>query len=115
MRRLYCRADHFDLPNYKDYVRAFGWAEIACRLVCKMNIWQNKEERLFVRIYTNQKWLAINSYEIISHKIPDGRKPPPRQLLKDEWVPEVLRDLYVQHVADWIEDESPLLGSDHYT
>ena len=103
MRLVYGRGASFPITKSDEHVRLFGWAKSACHLACDLDVWLGQDQRLFVRIYSNRKCHEPYSYELVGHAFPEGWIPAPRKLLGDEWVPEVLRDLYAEHVEEWID------------
>jgi hypothetical protein len=101
MRRIYGRGDYYPIPNDKEWVRLFGWAEIRFRLKCGMDIWLRKDGRMFVRLYSSRKCHGTFSFELIGPRVPSELK---RGVLLDaSWVPQILRDSYDEWIGGCLD------------
>lgn len=70
-------------------------------LICNLDIWQNKDERLFVRFFANSRWLDTQSYELTGcwHVT----KPVKGKGLDDSWVPLIVRTAYIGWMETCVE------------
>jgi hypothetical protein len=83
MRLIYGRGDHFG------------------KLSCGLDMLLRKDGCLFVLFYSPGKRVTYRSYELVGLKLPP--LPERGELLRDDCVPEVLRDLYEAWAVECIE------------
>jgi len=81
-------------PNYsaQGMHLIYGRGDNFHRLSCGLNMFLRKDGRVFFRFYSPTKRVTYRSYELLGLKLPP--LPEPGRLLKDDCVPEILRDLY---------------------
>ena len=79
MHRVYGRGDHFQL-----------------RL--KLDIWVDRDGRLWMRLWSRSRPSDTVSYELIGMQLPLHAAKKGGKLLDDEWVPQIVRDTY----QDWV-------------
>lgn len=88
MRCVYGRGDHFGRPH-----------------TYHMDIFLDRQGRLFMRWWARSKYIAWRSFEI---KGVDTRKIRPDNLRsedKDRWVPRAARDSYAEWIMENMDDD----------
>jgi hypothetical protein len=98
MRRIYGRSDKFALYIHELLRSHFNGREIDCYINCKLDVWQRKDGRIFIRFYATRKWLDRFFFELLGHPSPPN--PKDSTGVPQKWVPEVVRDEY----HEWIRD-----------
>ena len=83
--------DHFDA---RGKLRVYGRGDHFGRSTFKMDVWQSRDRRLFVRFWSPYQEVDWGSYELvglIDSEIPDRS---PTSYFTDQWIPECLRQEY---------------------
>jgi hypothetical protein len=82
--------------------RVYGRGDLFGRLVLNMDIWRDRNGRLFARFLSRSSEVDWYSYEIFG--LPeDIQLTQPGEALNEKWAPECLRDEY----DSWVVSEMP--------
>ena len=82
--------------------RVYGRGDHFVRLILNMDIWQDRNGRLFARFWSRNDEVDWHSYEIVGLSDNVGLNLPIGEL-DEQWVPECLRDEY----DSWVVSEMP--------